>query len=119
MKSSVLFATLAVFTLSSTAADAWTRIQTEADFRDKVVGRTQTAEGLGHITSAADGTVTGQWQGNAVRGRWQWHDGYWCRNLIIGTHETGTNCLRLDIRGNQLRGRQDRGRGTETITTMN
>lgn len=99
-------------------AAAWTRITTEAEFQQQIVGRTQVIEGQGHITSTADGNVSGEWGGNALRGRWQWHEGFWCRNLIIGQNETGTNCLTVEIQGNQVRARQDRGSGTETISTL-
>ena len=117
MRCLVLAALPAALFLADPAA-AWTRITTEAEFLQQIAGRTQVIEGRGHIRSTADGNVTGEWNGNALRGRWQWHESYWCRNLIIGQNEIGTNCLTVEIRGNQVRARQDRGRGTETISTL-
>ncbi|MCC6000125.1 MAG: hypothetical protein JJU19_04575 [Pararhodobacter sp.] len=112
----VAFAT--VLLLGATTADAWSRVATEADFLARIADRQQVLEGTGHVTWHSDGRVTGDWRGQTVRGRWQWHQGFVCRNLMIGTHETGTNCLMLELRGDQLRATQDQGRGQATITTM-
>lgn len=116
MKYSILAA--AIILGSASTADAWQRISTEDQFRAQIVGRTQVIEDTGHITSHPDGRVVGEWQGNNLRGRWEWHDGYWCRNLIIGTRETGTNCLLVERQGDQLRATQDRGRGNQIISTL-
>lgn len=105
--------------LTVSTADAWTRITTEAQYRSQIADRLQVdTEGRGSVIFRGDGSVTGEWQGQRMRGRWQWHQGFVCRNLIIGTHETGTNCLLTEIRGNQVRGTQDQGRGNVTITTL-
>lgn len=109
---------LAALALTTTAADAWTRIQTEAEFRAQLVGRETWVEGSGGVTPQADGSVTGQWSGQTVRGRWVWDNGAYCRNLRIGSRETGTDCQHLFIRGNQLRNVSDRGRGREIIATL-
>jgi hypothetical protein len=119
MKALLRAGTLVSAVLLATGAQAWTQIRTEAEFRAQIVGRAQVVEGRGQITSTADGAVTGQWQNQPLRGRWQWHEGAWCRNLIVGNTETGTNCLRVEIRGNQVRTTQDRGRGAATISTLN
>ncbi len=114
----LLVVVTAVLTLSATAADAWSRVTSEADFRARLVDRLQVAEGRGHVTWHSDGRVIGDWDGQAMRGRWQWHQGFVCRNLIIGTTETGTNCLLVETRGNQVRATQNQGRGTATVTTL-
>lgn len=115
----LFFATVGVLLLGVTSADAWTRIATEAEYRAQVADRPQVdTEGRGQVIFHGDGTVTGEWAGQTVRGAWQWHQGFLCRNLFIGDRETGTNCLLSEIRGNQLRGTQDQGRGNVTVTTL-
>ena len=109
---------VATLALTTTAADAWTRIQTEAQFRAQMVGRESWVEGSGGVTPHPDGSVTGRWNGQPVRGRWVWDNGAYCRNLIIGSNEIGTNCQHLFIRGNQVRNVSDRGRGRETIAIL-
>lgn len=115
----LVIATTCAVAFGTTTADAWTRITTEAQYRAQVVDREQVDnEGRGRVIFHSDGRVTGEWQGNSIRGAWQWHQGFLCRNLIIGNRETGTNCLLSEINGNQLRGTQDQGRGTVTVTTL-
>jgi len=109
---------LAALAFTTTAADAWTRIQTEAEFRAQIVGRETWVEGSGGVTAQADGTVTGRWNDQRVRGNWIWDNGAYCRNLIIGSQETGTNCQHLFVRGNQVRNVSDRGTGREIISTL-
>ncbi|MCC5988659.1 MAG: hypothetical protein JJT95_13330 [Pararhodobacter sp.] len=115
----LVIATVGALAFGSTAADAWTRITTEDQYRAQVADREQVDnEGRGRVTFHSDGRVTGEWQGQPIRGAWQWHQGFLCRNLIIGSHETGTNCLLSEIRGDQVRGTQDQGRGNVTVTTL-
>lgn len=109
---------LAMVMISATAATAWTRIQTEAEFRAQIVGRNTVVAGHGGTVQHADGTVTGTWNGTAVRGRWSWSDGMYCRNLNIGGRVTGTDCLQYFVDGNRVRAVRDYGRGSETISTL-
>lgn len=115
----LVIAIVGALALSTTAADAWTRITTEAQYRAQIADREQVDnEGRGRVIFHSDGRVTGEWQGQPIRGAWQWHQGFLCRNLLIGSHETGTNCLLSEIRGDQVRGTQDQGRGNVTVTTL-
>lgn len=111
-------ATIATVALTSTAATAWTRLLGEADFRAQIVGKQTWVDGRGGTIAHADGSVTGTWDGQAIRGRWQWSNGMYCRNLIIGTHETGTDCQQYFIRGNEARSLGNQGRGAEVIATI-
>lgn len=118
MKKALIPLALAALALTTTAADAWTRLQTEAEFRANVVDRQTWIDGSGGVIAHADGRVTGEWNGQAVRGRWVWDNGAYCRNLRIGSRETGTDCQHFFIRGNQLRILSERGRGREQIVTL-
>ena len=109
---------LIALTLSATAADAWTRIRTEAEFRAQVVGRQTWIDGRGGTLSHPDGRVTGEWDGQRITGRWVWDNGAYCRNLRLGQTETGTDCQHYFIRGNQVRALSERGRGRETIAAF-
>ncbi len=114
----ILPAALAALTLSATAADARTRIRTESEFRAQIVGRAAWIDGRGGTTAHPDGRVTGEWDGQRIVGAWVWNDGAYCRNLRIGSTETGTDCQHYFIRGNQVRSLSERGRGRETIATL-
>lgn len=96
----------------SASAQNWQRITTEQQFRDQIVDRQiLTTEG-NTFTSHADGRVTGQWQGAPMVGAWQWHQGFWCRNVRVGQHpETGTNCQVIEMHGSEVRMTRDQGQG--------
>ena len=66
----------------------------------------------------ADGSVRGQWNGAPVVGSWVWNDGHYCRNLRIGSTETGTNCQRIESEGNRIRATNDRGQGRSTTARI-
>lgn len=109
---------LLLLALSAGAAQAWERVSTEAAFRALVVGHRQVVDGSGYIEVQGDGTVRGQWNGANVVGSWVWSDGYYCRNLRIGSTETGTNCQRIDTEGSQIRATNDRGQGRSTTARI-
>jgi len=101
------------------AAQNWQRITTEDQFRGHVVGREVVTE-EGTYTSHADGRVTGQWSGQPMVGAWQWHQGFWCRNVRVGNRpESGTDCQAIELRGtNEIRVVREQGRGTYGVGTL-
>lgn len=99
-------------------AAAWERITTAQQFLDRVAGRTFVTETGNTFTSHPDGRVTGTWGGNEMTGRWEWHSGFWCRNVRVGGQESGTDCQTLELRGNQLRSTRDQGRGEAAVSTL-
>ena len=111
---------LAAFAASGpVAAQSWQRITEENQFRNIIVGREiVTAEG-NRFTSHPDGRITGQWAGQPMVGGWQWHQGFWCRNVRVGNNpETGTDCQIVEIRGNEVRNTRNQGRGESGVGTM-
>ncbi len=103
---------------SPAVAQSWTRITTEQGYRDTVVGRPITVEGQGVVTWMADGTGRGEWGGHNLVGAWTWSNGYQCRNVRVGTHETGTDCHRVEVNGNQIRVTTERGNGRTIVGTL-
>jgi hypothetical protein len=84
-------AAAAVSTPETADAQGWQRVTTEQQFRDRIVDRRIVTSEGNTFTSHADGRVTGQWGGQPMIGGWQWHQGFWCRNVRVGQNpETGT-----------------------------
>lgn len=105
-------------TFSALPAAAWERITTEAELLNQVAGRTLVnSEGYSWVYQP-DGQISGTWDGMTVVGRWEWHQGLFCRNVRVGGRETGTDCQVKEIRGNQLRYTRDQGRGDTEVLTI-
>ncbi|MCB1398412.1 MAG: hypothetical protein H6898_14620 [Rhodobacter sp.] len=115
MRASIVVAAAAGIILITGSAQAWERLHTEAEYRARVVGHRTSVGDRGHVTVHPDGTVTGVWGGQPVVGAWTWDGGYYCRNLRIGSTETGTNCQRIEVQGNQIRSTNDRGNGSSMV----
>ncbi len=113
------FAIAGVSVPTSAQAQGWQRITTEQQYRERIVGRQiLTTEG-NRFTSHADGRLTGEWGGQRMVGGWQWHQGFYCRNVRVGSHpETGTDCQLVEIRGNDVRKTRNQGRGEAGIGTL-
>jgi hypothetical protein len=104
---------------SAVEAQNWQRITTAEQFQTNVVGREIVTTEGNRFTSHADGRVTGQWAGQPMVGAWQWHQGFWCRNVRVGNNpETGTDCQLIELSGNQIRSTREQGRGTSGVGTI-
>jgi hypothetical protein len=100
-------------------AQNWQRITTEDQYRASNVGREIVTPEGHRFSSHADGRVTGQWGGQPMVGAWQWHQGFWCRNVRVGNNpETGTDCQLVEMRGNDVRKTRDQGRGEPRVGTL-
>ncbi len=119
MKAKIAACAAMVLAATSLPAAAWERITTEEAFLANVAGRTITTADGNTFTSHPDGRVTGQWAGQTMTGRWEWHQGFWCRNVRLGNNpETGTDCQMVELRGDQVRSTRDQGRGEPGVGTM-
>lgn len=58
-----------------------------------------------------DGRIDGRAFGRKVSGRWQWQEGYFCRDLYWGTQEIGANCQEVRVAGELVRFTSDQGNG--------
>jgi hypothetical protein len=100
-------------------AQNWQRITTEQQYRDRIVDRQILTNEGNRFTSHADGRVTGEWSGQRMVGAWQWHQGFWCRNVRLGQNpETGTDCQLVELRGIEVRKTRNQGRGEAGIGTL-
>ena len=107
-------------TLPSIASADYKRIREAADFNAQVVGKKITFDGgwgIVHADGKTNGLVTKP-KKSKYYGSWVWKGGYYCRNLVIGGKETGTNCQKIEVDGNKLRMTRDKGKGRVTDATM-
>lgn len=113
------FIAIAFFTslaLASPLAADFKRIKSEAEFVSAFAGKTLVDENGGTYVIEADGTMSGKApNGNKIRGAWQWSGRFWCRNVVVGTNELGTNCQTWEVDGSNYRVTRDKGRGKATV----
>lgn len=118
MKPAVALLAVATLFTAPSAAFAWERIATQEQLIERIADRTQTGNGNTWVYHA-DGRITGTWSGQPMAGRWEWHQGFFCRNVRVGTNpESGTDCQRIEIRGNEVRITRDQGRGDSAIANI-
>ena len=104
----------AIFPTHAPAADGFTRITTEAEFRQHVAGK-KLMLGDNWVTGQKNGSLKGNFGGEKLKGAWAWRDGYFCRTLT--THAKDTDCQKWEIRGKESRVTRDRGKGKMFIYT--
>lgn len=97
------------------AADGFTRITTDAEFR-KLIGGKKLYYDWGHVVAKSNGALRGEANGKALKGAWAWRDGFFCRTLE--THRADTDCQVAEINGKQVRFVRKRGKGTAVTGTM-
>lgn len=97
---------------AANAADGFTTITTEAEFRDLVVGRKMYLDD-NYFTIKKNGALTGKFVGKTLKGAWAWRDGYWCRT--ISTHSKNTDCQLWEVNGDEFRATRERGKGKSFI----
>jgi len=86
-----------------------TRITTAEQFNRLIVGKRLTHQETNFLTIAADGTMSGEFFGEALVGTWQWQDQYWCRTLT--TVRPGSDCQAWEINGKEITVTRQRGTG--------
>ncbi len=91
-------------------AAAFERVTARADFLTLVQGRTLTGSGVS-LRVGADGSIAGRGFGLAVRGRWDWQDGFFCRTLDTALRDFPRNCQLVQRQGDVVRFTADRGAG--------
>ncbi|MCL5775649.1 hypothetical protein M1105_01390 [Limibaculum sp. FT325] len=67
-------------------------ITSEAEFAEKVVGRSIEYPS-GSLVANPDSTLTGTFGSASAKGRWEWRDGRFCRDLVIGSRDFPFECL--------------------------
>ena len=99
-------------------ADGFKQIKTAEKFNTLVVGKKITWDG-GSAVDYANGKTDGKLKKQGkYYGNWAFSKGYYCRNLIVQNKETGTNCQKVEIDGNELRMTRDKGKGRATVFSL-
>lgn len=96
--------------LAGPAAAEFKWIKTENEYRAQVVGKTASNE-AGWAINHRDGTVTGKFGKKKFAGKWVWSGRYYCRNGRLGGQEIGSDCLKIEVDGNQMRLTRQKGKG--------
>lgn len=115
-----LFASVLLFLMPVTAAaaDAFSVVSSRDTFVSLVQGRELRRFGI-RLTVTPDGAIVGRAFGTQVTGRWDWSDGYFCRDLFYGDEDLGFNCQLVQVRGQTLRFTSDQGQGMYADLTLN
>ncbi len=93
------------------------KITDRQDFERLVVGKELTIFGI-RVKVTPSGEIDGRAYGRDVSGRWQWKDGYFCRDLYWGKRDLGPNCQEVRVDGNTVRFTSDKGTGRFADLTM-
>jgi hypothetical protein len=114
----MFLAAMAAGFMAAGPAAAWTRITTDDQFREVVIGKSFTGP-LYRVTAGADGSLAGEIEGLNLVGQWHWDDeGYYCTRARIAEHITGAYCSLVEIDGNQFRLTREKGQGAQFVYTL-
>lgn len=101
----------------TSAKSGWRRIETEMAFRQAIVDRMVTSEGM-RFTIHSDGRISGRIDHKCLTGTWYWIDRYFCRTARLDGEDLGLDCEVIEIRGGRMRYTRDKGRGGATIVMI-
>lgn len=100
------------------AADAFEPVKEQAEFVSLVAERDLTRFGI-RLNVSPSGNIEGRAFGRKVTGAWQWRDGYFCRELFVGSDDLGgPNCQLVLKNGETLRFIADKGKGDYADLTL-
>jgi hypothetical protein len=89
---------------------AFDRVADRSAFVALVQGRTLTTMGVA-LRVLPEGRIEGRAFGADVQGRWQWRDGFFCRELFAAGRAYPLNCQTVAVQGERLRFTADKGTG--------
>ncbi|MEY4698406.1 MAG: hypothetical protein RIT14_2834 [Pseudomonadota bacterium] len=104
---------LVLLTTAPLRAEGFSRIDDKGEFLTTVAGR-ELRMGLFGIALQVrpDGVIEGSALGWDVTGRWEWRDGYFCREMDWSGYEIPLNCQLVEARGDEvIRFTVDKGTG--------
>lgn len=108
----------------SAMAEEYTRIMTEAQYRELVVERANythavTHNGAARVRTHPDGSISGSVSGAAVTGTWRWAGSKFCSTVTIGDAAQPESCKIVALSGNRLLVRNENdGKVQDTIYTL-
>lgn len=115
-KSVFKIAAVVSIALATPVAADFKPIKSEADFLAIIGGKTLVDEHGGTYVVNGNGTMAGKTpKGVKLNGAWKWSGKFWCRNIVVGTKELGTNCQTWEVDGSAYRVTRDKGRGKTTV----
>ncbi|KKK64341.1 hypothetical protein LCGC14_2985190 [marine sediment metagenome] len=89
-----------------------TRIMTEAEFRQAVVGRRLMLRDAGSFVILSDGSLWGNDDTGPVEGSWHWERGAWCVVVRPPGGRAIEDCQHWETLGNGFRATRRRGAGS-------
>lgn len=102
---------------SALASQEFQTVREQSRFVELVAGKQLTRFGIS-LNVTPDGEIRGRAFGRPVTGRWQWSDGYFCRDLFYGERDLGANCQEVKVNGRTVRFTSDRGQGIFADLTL-
>ena len=101
-----------VFYLDPMIAAAQTNqwIKEENEFINLIDGKTLNRF-LIKLSVGKDGTISGTGAGIGVKGNWNWQGDYFCRSLLWGKRDLGSDCQKVELINQKLFFTADQGRG--------
>jgi predicted heme/steroid binding protein len=99
-----------VLTLATPAAAEFSVINSAAEFKTLVSGKTLTRP-LVKLRVSENGAIAGTGAIWSVSGSWTWKDGFFCRSLEWGGDDLGYNCQQVQSSGAKIRFTSDQGSG--------
>ena len=103
--------------LPALADDGFARIDDKAKFRGTGQGRELRYGAFGiRLQVEPDGQIRGRALGWAITGKWDWKDGYFCREMDWSGMEIDYNCQLVEAQGaEKLRFTVDQGAGDSAV----
>lgn len=95
----------------------WTRVETEAEFREAFADRTFVGDGA-RFTIHTDGRLTGEIGDSALMGTWYWREGLFCRTATLDGQDLGLDCEVIEKQPGRMRYTRDGGCGASTIVMV-
>lgn len=103
---------------SAATAESFQPVTRQADFVRLISDRDLTRFGI-RLNVTPSGNIEGRAFGRKVTGAWQWQDGYFCRELYVGSDDLGgPNCQLVLRNGATLRFIADKGAGDYADLTL-
>ena len=106
--------TLSAWSGAASAANSSKRkIETEQEFREVVVERRLSSK-HGYSMVHEDGTLSGDFGGEALTGTWSWDSKYFCRTAKLGSKKFPPNCQTVTVTGDKVTFGRNKGLGKKS-----
>lgn len=92
----------------------WTRVSTESYFKQQVMDQ-YFGDESGKSIAKSDGTIEGKFGDRVLSGTYEFDDGLFCRDTMLGELDLGADCIVLEVTDSQMRLNLKEGRGLSVI----